>query len=178
MKMYPSIPHMDSGRLINNTFKEYFIRQIYAYFFLRNEVNSVKGLQDFHKSYKYIIMEHHPGQVSKLGRISANSNKKDFEKIKKSYEREFFITMDMKASTARKVNVFMHLLGYFKNQLSTKEKDRFLALIEDYKKGTTSYLVVWTMLKHYVEKYQIKYLMDHIYFNPDCAELGLLQYKV
>jgi uncharacterized protein YbbK (DUF523 family)/uncharacterized protein YbgA (DUF1722 family) len=176
-KRFPTIPHMDSGRLINNTFKEYFIRQIYAYFFLKSEVTSTKKLQDFHKSYKYIIMEHHPGQVAKLGKICANSEKKSFDKIKDSYKKEFFSTMNIKTTKARKVNVFMHLLGYFKDNLSTREKKRFLDLIDDYKKGTTTYLVVWTMLKHYVEKYQVKYLMDHIYFNPDCSELGLLQYK-
>ena len=122
-------------------------------------------------------MEHHPGQVAKLGKICANSEKSSFDKIKKSYEKEFFSTMELRPTKARKINVFMHLMGYFKDNISTDEKKRFLDLLDDYKKGTTTYLVVWSMLKHYVEKYQIKYLMDHIYFNPDCSELGLLQYK-
>jgi len=178
MEMYPIIPHMDSGRLMNNSFKEYFIRQIYAYFFLKNNVNSIKELQDFHKAYKFIIMEHHPGQVSILGRLCANSDKKAFEPIKKSYQKEFFSTMEMKASMGRKVNVFMHLIGYVKENLTSTEKEEFNSLVEEYKKGITTYQVVWTLLRHYIKKYDVKYLMDHIYFNPDCSELGLLKYKV
>jgi uncharacterized protein YbgA (DUF1722 family) len=71
----------------------------------------------------------------------------------------------------------MHLMGYLKDHLNAKEKQNFIKLIEDYKGGKTNYVSVWTMLKHYIEKYDVSYLKDHVYFNPISYELGLLQYK-
>lgn len=174
---YPSIPHIDSGRLMNNALKEQFIRGVYSYFIFKTTVNSVKDLQNFHKAHKYIIMEHQPAKVGELGKIAAESKGIPFSKTKQAYHDEFFKTINIRTTKSKKCNVFQHLMGYLKNHLNAKEKQNFIKLIEDYKSGKTNYVSVWTMLRHYIEKYDVTYLRDHVYFNPISYELGLLQYK-
>jgi uncharacterized protein YbgA (DUF1722 family) len=172
IKTYPTIPHIDSGRLMNNSLKEQFIREVYSYYIFKTTVTSVKELQNFHKSHKYIIMEHHPQKVSVLGRIAAESKGTSFAKTKSAYQYEYF-----KTTKSKKCNVFQHLLGYLKDHLNAKEKQNFIKLINDYKVGKTNYVSVWTILKHFIEKYDVSYLKDHVYFNPVSYELGLLQFK-
>lgn len=177
IETYPTIPHIDSGRLVNNSLKEQFIRQVYSYYIFKTTVESVKDLQNFHKSHKYIIMEHQPAKVAVLGKIAAESKGIQFSKTKQAYHEEFFKTLNIRTTKSKKCNVFYHLMGYLKNHLNAKEKQNFIKLIEDYKKGKTNYVSVWTILKHFIEKYNITYLMDHVYFNPISYELGLLQFK-
>lgn len=177
IKSYPTIPHLDSGRLMNNALKEQFLRQVFSYFIFKTTVSTVKDLQSFHKSHKYIIMEHHPQKVAVLGKIAAESKGIPFSKTKSLYQEEYFKTLKILTTKSKKCNVFMHLMGYLKEHLNAKEKQNFLKLIEDYKGGKTNYVSVWTMLKHYIEKYDVSYLKDHVYFNPISYELGLLQYK-
>ncbi len=173
---YPLIPHIDSGRLINNELKELFIRKIYSYYFFKS-VKSVKDLQKFHREHKYIIMEHSHEGVAVLGRIAAGTQKKPFPQIKEDYQKEFSRILDLSSTRKKKCNVFMHLMGYLKVFLNKKEKNNFLKLIEEYKAKKTNYVSVWTLLKHYIEKYDVKYLKEHIFFNPISYELGLLQFK-
>jgi uncharacterized protein YbbK (DUF523 family)/uncharacterized protein YbgA (DUF1722 family) len=177
IETYPTIPHIDSGRLMNNSLKEHFIRKVFSYFIFKTSVDSVKDLQKFHKEHKYIIMEHQPSKVSVLGKIAADSKGTPFRKTKAAYHEEFFNTLNISATKSKKCNVFFHLLGYLKNYLNAKEKQNFIKLVDDYKAGKTNYVSVWTILKHFIEKYDVAYLKDHVYFNPISYELGLLQYK-
>jgi uncharacterized protein YbgA (DUF1722 family) len=67
----------------------------------------------------------------------------------------------------------MHIMGYFKKDLSADEKQELLGVINDYKRGLIPLIVPVTLLSHYVRKYRQPYLKEQTYLNPHPMELML-----
>jgi uncharacterized protein YbgA (DUF1722 family) len=81
--------------------------------------------------------------------------------------------LTVQATVKKNVNVLMHIMGYFKNNISSEEKAELLALIDDYSRRIIPLIVPVTMLKHYVRKYKQSYLSGQIYLSPHPSELML-----
>jgi uncharacterized protein YbgA (DUF1722 family) len=67
----------------------------------------------------------------------------------------------------------LHLLGYFKQQLSADEKQELLELIDQYRAGHIPLIVPVTLITHYVRKYDQPYLKTQTYLNPHPLSLKL-----
>ena len=61
---------------------------------------------------------------------------------------------------------FIHMMGYFKEQLSSDEKQELLEVIDHYRQGYIPLVVPITLINHYVRKYDQPYLKEQIYLNP------------
>ena len=57
-------------------------------------------------------------------------------------------------------DVLMHMMGFFKKELSTEEKQELLEVIDHYKQGLIPLIVPVTLLLHYVRKYNQPYLKN------------------
>jgi len=163
---FPEMPKLDTGRLFNKKMRENFIKKVYAHFRFSKINSSTKDLQDFHKQYKYIYMEHSPFNLTCLGEIAANSKRKEIETIMKSYKKLMMETLSIEADSGKRFNVLQHLFGYIKNHLDTDEKKRLLMIFEEFKKGVSQYMISVEVLNLMVHKYSVGYLLDHNYFNP------------
>jgi uncharacterized protein YbgA (DUF1722 family) len=71
------------------------------------------------------------------------------------------------------VNVLQHILGFFKTRLTAQEKRELLGVIGDYHHGLTPLIVPLTLVKHYVQKFDLGYIRDQVYLNPHPKELML-----
>jgi uncharacterized protein YbgA (DUF1722 family) len=67
----------------------------------------------------------------------------------------------------------MHMMGYFKEQLSPDEKQEVLELIDLYRNEFIPLIVPVTLIKHFVRKYAQPYLREQVYLNPHPMELQL-----
>jgi uncharacterized protein YbgA (DUF1722 family) len=67
----------------------------------------------------------------------------------------------------------MHLMGYFKKQLSTDEKEELLEVFDQYRQAFVPLIVPLTLINHYVHKYDQPYLKMQTYLNPHPVELKL-----
>jgi uncharacterized protein YbgA (DUF1722 family) len=67
----------------------------------------------------------------------------------------------------------MHIMGYFKKQLSGDEKQELLELIGNYRKGNLPLIVPVTLMNHFVRKYRQPYLSDQTYLKPHPIDLQL-----
>jgi uncharacterized protein YbgA (DUF1722 family) len=77
-------------------------------------------------------------------------------------------------TTARKnVNVLQHILGFLKKRLTHEEKKDILTVIDDYRRGLVPLIVPVTLIRHYINKFQVEYIRDQIYLNPHPKELML-----
>jgi uncharacterized protein YbgA (DUF1722 family) len=65
------------------------------------------------------------------------------------------------------------MTGYFKDRLSAEEKAEMLSVIGDYHRGLTPLIVPLTLVKHYVQKFDVWYVRDQVYLNPHPKELML-----
>jgi uncharacterized protein YbgA (DUF1722 family)/uncharacterized protein YbbK (DUF523 family) len=171
----PESPFIDSGKLKNTQLREQFIKTVFAHHRLLRIKKDISSLQLFHQRYKYIIMEHSHSKVSKLGQLAANSTNLDFNQVYAKYKTLFFETFSIEPTIKTRSNVFLHLMGYLKKQLSSDEKDEILNLFEEYKKGIHSIAVPVSLLKIYIKTYNIEYLVDQYYFNPYPKEIKLLK---
>jgi uncharacterized protein YbgA (DUF1722 family) len=72
--------------------------------------------------------------------------------------------------------VLQHIMGYFKKQLSSDEKQELLETFDRFKAGYLPLLVPITLLNHYIRKYDEKYLSQQTYLNPHPIELKLRTY--
>jgi len=60
----------------------------------------------------------------------------------------------------------MHIMGYFKKELTREEKTELLEVIRQYHDRLIPLIVPLTLLKHYVSKYDQQYLKKQFYLNP------------
>ncbi|MDR4473337.1 MAG: YbgA family protein [Nitrospira sp.] len=71
------------------------------------------------------------------------------------------------------VNVLQHILGHFKDRLGAQEKAELLGVKADYHQGLTPLIVPLTLIKHYVQAFDVEYIRDQVYLNPHPKELML-----
>ncbi len=163
---YPLLPIIESGRLYNQEDKNLFLRQAMAYYRFINLKREVSELQDFHKRYKFILMEHDPEEMTKLGQISANSSKLSVDEVFHLYLQKLMKCLRKYTTKGKVENTFFHLLGFFKNELSLEDKKIIHEMILDYKKNLLPYSVPLKMLEFLIKKYQHAYLLNHYILDP------------
>lgn len=171
MSKKPELPVIDSGRFQDMFYRENFFRRVYAYNRFFEIEHSIKELQTFHSRYKFILMEYDQNKMRELGKICSSKNEKTIELVFESYKKIFFKTIEKPPQTKNRVNVFYHLLGFLKNELSFDEKLIIHKMIEDYKVGVLPYLVPLKMIEFLVLKYEQYYLKGHYYFAPFPLEM-------
>ncbi len=128
---------------------------------------------DFHTDHKLLIMSYSPKYLSELGKLVAQVKEIEPEELHDRYLANLMIALKLNATIKKNVNVLQHIMGYFKKQLSSDEKQELLEVIGNYHKGLIPLIVPITLLNHYVRKYDEPYLKRQYYLNPHPVELML-----
>lgn len=175
MDAFPLLPVEDEGRLSDPGLRENFIERIFALErYRRRSPHSKKTLTDFHAANKYLLMSHSPEKCRSMGRLlAAETAASELPALRSEYEAALLNTLSIKANIKKHANVMQHIMGYFKKIISADEKREMLELIDEYRLGLVPLIVPATMLRHYVRKYQVPYLMEQTYLNPHPVELKL-----
>jgi len=82
-------------------------------------------------------------------------------------------SLKLKATPAKHCNVLEHMLGYFKKELSSDEKQEMAEILNRFRKGQLPLIVPVTLMNHYVKKYKQPYLSSQLYLEPHPLELQL-----
>lgn len=163
---YPSVPKIDNGRIKNLELREHFIKGVFAHFrFGQLDIN-VSSLQDFHKKYKYIMMEHSPLELHTLGKLAANRDHLSNDELFSKYYKLVFEVLAIEATPKKRYNTLMHIMGYFKKDLSPDEKQEYLKLLAEFKEGILNYMALVRYFEFLTKKYKQKYLEEQYYFEP------------
>ena len=173
---FPLIPVEEEGRLCEPTLRENFIERVFCYRRWQDLVqNGVtrQALVQFHTIHKYLLLAHSPQQYEVLGRLVGQAHQHRPEDLIHRYGELFMKALAVKSTVRKHVNVLQHILGYFKERLGAKEKVELLVVIGDYHQGLTPLIVPLTLIKHYVQTYEIEYIRDQVYLNPHPKELML-----
>ena len=70
--------------------------------------------------------------------------------------------------------MLQHLAGYVSDHLDSGERGELTDMIDQYRLGLLPLIVPVTLLRHYIRKFQIPYLLDQVYLSPHPHELMLL----
>jgi len=89
------------------------------------------------------------------------------------YQNILMEALQLKTTPKKNANVLMHMMGYFKVELSSGEKKELLEVIENYRQEYIPLIVPITLINHYVRKYDQPYLKQQVYLNPHPSELQL-----
>lgn len=173
---FPLLPMEEEGRLNDPAIRENFIERVFSYRrwkdFLRGTPD-MGGLVEFHSRHKLLMLAHSPQIYRELGRLVAHGQGMKREELLGRYEELMMKGLALHATAKKNSNVLMHIMGYFKKQLTTAEKGELLEVIGQYHDQLVPLLVPLTLLKHYVRTYDQEYLKQQIYLAPHPAELML-----
>lgn len=176
IEQFPLIPVEEEGRLSDPTLRENFIERVFCYRRWQDLVRSGvtrRALTQFHTIHKYLLMAHHPQQCEMLGRLIGQAHQHRPKELACRYGELFMNTLAVKATVRKHVNVLQHILGYFKERLDAHEKAELLIVIGDYHHGLTPLIVPLTLIKHYVQVFDVGYIREQVYLNPHPKELML-----
>ena len=173
---FPRIPVEEEGRLNDPNLRENFIEQIFTLKRWRETLEmkkSVGRLVDFHTRHKLLILSHSQTHYRALGKLVAQGKSLPLETLYDHYELQLLESLSLKATVKKNINVLLHLLGYFKKELTADEKKEVLEIIDRYGEAYVPLIVPITLINHFVRKYQQPYLLQQLYLNPHPLELKL-----
>lgn len=175
-RAFPSLPCEEDGRLHDPALRENFIERVFALKRFRDDVAaepSVRLLHEFHARAKYLLMAHSPDGAQELGRLAAAAAPANLAETVAAYETRFLAAMAERATVGRHVNALQHMQGYFTEQLTPAEREELGYVIDEYAREQVPLIVPVTLIRHYIFKHQISYLMQQHYLYPHPAELKL-----
>ena len=162
MENYPDLALEEEGRLTNYSLREHFLTKLYTYFKFQKveESNSMKELVKFHSENKYLLMAYNQEELKHLGKIVGNHEKKSFKDITEEYKKHLGLALANVPKKTGYINAFMHIFGYFSDDLSAKEKEFVLDRFEKYRWDMIHLSVLVNILNTYAIKYDMEYLLD------------------
>ena len=176
MDRFPLIPVEEDGRLNDPKLRENFIEQIFAmkrWRDTRQDGLTRGNLVDFHTRNKMLLRSHSEKHYREMGRLVALAKDYTPRELYGRYETLLMAALRLKATVAKHTNVMIHMLGYFKKDLSHDEKQEMLGIVEQYRLGFVPLIVPLTLFSHYVRKYDKDYLKQQTYLNPHPTALKL-----
>ena len=175
-EQFPLIPVEEEGRLSDPSLRENFIERVFSYRRFQDLVqNGVtkQALIRFHTIHKYLLLAHSQQHYETMGRLVGQAKRYRPKDLALKYGDLFMKALTVKATVRKHVNVLQHTLGYFKDRLQTQEKAEVLSVIDDYHQGLTPLIVPLTLIKHYVQVFDVGYIRDQVHLNPHPKELML-----
>ena len=175
-KRFPFIPMEEEGRLEDDWLRENFIMQIFAYDAIQKlkiTASSMSDLVLFHTKNKFMLQAKDEKLYRQMGKLVGNHEQKSFEEIFAEYELMFKMAIAKKSSSKRDRNVLEHMTGFFKNELSSVEKEMLHEQIKEYAEKIVPIIVPLSTIHLYAKKYNTKYLLDQTFLTPYPKELAL-----
>lgn len=176
METNPLLPVEEEGRLHDPVLKENFFTRIYAFHRWQTTVQdavSYEAIGAFHAAYKYTLMAHNPQNYTELGRLVAKGRKVALAELQDAYITIFMKTLARRATRKSHTNVMLHLLGYIKQTVASKDRQQILKLIEEYRQGIVPLVVPLTLLRHFLDIHGSDYVKNQAYLKPYPEQLGL-----
>jgi uncharacterized protein YbgA (DUF1722 family) len=176
MEHFSLLPVEDEGRLRDPKLRENFIERIFTLKRWREVLikkESRGNLVDFHTQHKLLILSHSPKHHQMMGRLMAKSKKLQIKDLYQQYQNILMEALQLKTTPKKNANVLQHMMSYFREQLSSGEKQELLEVVDHYRGGYIPLIVPITLIQRYVRKYNQPYLKQQIYLNPHPLELQL-----
>jgi uncharacterized protein YbgA (DUF1722 family) len=109
-----------------------------------------------------------------MGHLLANHDKKDYREIYAAYEAKMISLLSAAPSIPRRINVLMHMMGYFSNELNQEEKQYFLNLLEEYRRGAMPLTVPMEIIRSWAIRFNNDYILSQVILQPYPKELLIL----
>jgi uncharacterized protein YbgA (DUF1722 family)/uncharacterized protein YbbK (DUF523 family) len=180
MQRFPHLPVEEEGRLQDPRLRENFVTRVFAYQRwgeMADQTITRARLQQFHARHKFLLVAHSQTGARCVGRILAHPEQFPDEQAWAAAYLDGFTEVMRRPPTRRgHTNVLQHLAGYVSGHLDRDERAELAEMIEQYRRGLLPLIVPVTLIRHYVRKFQVAYLLDQVYLSPHPHELMLLNH--
>jgi len=176
MDRFPLLPVEDEGRLHDPKLRENFIECVFVFKRWRESLSrgkSRRGLINFHTKHKLLILSHSPKHYQMMGRLVGQAKAFALDELYQTYQGLLLEALRLKTTIKKNANVLQHMMGYFKKELSSDEKQELLEIIGLYREVNVPLIVPVTLMNHYIRKYDQPYLREQYYLQPHPIELQL-----
>ena len=114
-------------------------------------------------------------KLKKMGRAAANHEEKNIQEVLEEYYRLLLNIFIRRPRYVSHINAQTHAFGYYKKQLSKKEKVYFLNLLEEYRNKKIPISTINSVLNSWNVRFENEYLLQQSYFSP--YPEGLIELK-
>ena len=176
LDQFPDLPVEEEGRLNDHPLRENFIVRVFAYHRLQElfaQPFSRRRVVEFHTAHKYLMLAHNPQYYRQMGQMVAAIDKETPAAFRDKYRQSMMQGLKYLSTVKKNVNVLQHIAGFMKKQATEMEKKDMHQAIADYHKELTPLVVPLTLIRHFINKYEVSYIQDQIYLNPHPKELML-----
>ena len=170
IEKFPNHPKEEEIRLNNSILREQFFSSIFTLADFRSVIN-FDTLYKYHAKHKYLFMAYNQILMTRMGQIAANRENKKIKSVILQYYNTLLLLLSKKSRISSNINTQMHIMGYFKELLTSKEKEHFLEILELYRNKEIPISSVNNILKSWIFRFENKYLINQSFFNPFPSEL-------
>lgn len=168
LEKFPGAAIEDEGRLKNPGIREHYLTRIFTLARWREtkKKRSRKALVDFQSDHKFILMSYNQKEMRELGRIIGNKEGRSLEETVRLYDEHLRYALSRFPRRNSNINVLMHGMGYFSDELTKGEKKHFLGLMDKYREEKIPLSTLQSVIESWIIKYDEEYLARQIYFRP------------
>lgn len=171
---FPNHPKEEEKRLNNIFLREHYLISIFTIADYRN-VNNINSLYKYHAKHKYLFMSYNQTLMRKMGKIAANKDGLELKIILSLYYDALLHLFSKKSRYQSNINTHMHVMGYFKNLISNKEKNHFLDILEDYRGKRVPLSTINNILYSWIMRFENDYLKEQSFFCPFPKKLSIIE---
>jgi uncharacterized protein YbgA (DUF1722 family) len=95
---------------------------------------SMKQLVDFYTRHKLLSLCHSPVHAQRVGKLVGEGKRMSIKEVCSDYEQLLIEALRLKTTHKKNMNVLQHIMGCFKLQLTSDEKQELLEALDQYRK--------------------------------------------
>lgn len=168
VERFGSLAVEDEGRLRNFDLRQHFLTKLFTLARFREALGSatMRGLVAFHTRQKLLLMAYNQKAMRELGRIVANPHRLAVAEVVRAYRTGLHAAFARPPRRNSAINVLLHGLGYVSDRLAPGEKRFFLETLERYRARQIPLSAPASLLRSWIVRFEIEYLLDQVYFEP------------
>lgn len=173
MERFADLAVEDEGRLQSFDIRQHFLTKLFSLARFRGAVAAgrMRDLVAFHARHKLLLMAYNQTAMREMGRIVANQNRLPLEAIVRAYQEGLRAALAKAPRRTSAINVLLHGFGYVSDRLSPSEKAFFLETLEHYRARQVPLSVPTSLVRAWIIRFGVDYLLDQVYFEPFPQEL-------
>jgi uncharacterized protein YbgA (DUF1722 family)/uncharacterized protein YbbK (DUF523 family) len=168
VERFCGFPIEDEGRLHNFDIRQHFLTQLFSLARFRDVVRdgTMASLVAFHSRHKYLLMAYSQVGLKRLGRMVANAEHRPADDVIEAYRAGLLRALAKPPRRTNSINVLLHVLGHVSDGLKPAEKAFFLDELERYRAERVCLSAPTSLLRSWIVRFDVPYLMDQYYFDP------------
>ena len=161
-------PIEDEGRLHNFDIRQHFLTRLFSLARFRGVVRdgTMGSLVAFHSRHKYLLMAYSQVGLKRLGQVVANAGHRPPNEAIEAYRAGLLRALANPPRRTNSINVLLHVLGHVSDVLNPAEKAFFLDELERYRDRRVCLSAPTSLLRSWIARFDVPYLMDQYYFEP------------